>query len=272
MAAGAGVRPAPRWLKALAEPLNAAQLRRLEEHRYTAAGVSLLEPPLQLYWTWLLQWIPLWMAPNSITLLGLAINLLTTLLLISYCPTVTEEVGPPPARGPPTALPRSPAAPARAELAPPRVRLWRRPESPPRGRASRGRGGANPASAPAPQSPRPFPGPPEGCHAATRSHVHPEPPPDGGGAVKVTAQSRVHPHSPSGGGRAVSATGSGSRLPAWPPPHPAPSGSFAHWALNTPSSVPPGSGDCGWVGQARDALWTLLYSAVRFSKVALVIL
>ncbi|KAK2102445.1 hypothetical protein P7K49_020112 [Saguinus oedipus] len=94
MAAGAGVKPAPRWLRALGEPLSAAQLRRLEEHRYSAAGVSLLEPPLQLYWTWLLQWIPLWMAPNSITLLGLAVNMLTTLVLISYCPTATEEPGP----------------------------------------------------------------------------------------------------------------------------------------------------------------------------------
>ncbi|XP_074182319.1 cholinephosphotransferase 1 isoform X2 [Rhinolophus sinicus] len=91
MAAGAGARPAPRWLRALAEPLSAAQLRRLEEHRYSAAGISLFEPPLQLYWTWLLQWVPLWIAPNSITLLGLAVNLLTTLVLISYCPTITEE-------------------------------------------------------------------------------------------------------------------------------------------------------------------------------------
>lgn len=93
MAAGAGARPAPRWVKALGEPLSAAQLRRLEEHRYSAVGESLLEPPLQLYWTWLLQWIPLWMAPNTITLIGLAINLVTTLVLIFYCPTVTEEVG-----------------------------------------------------------------------------------------------------------------------------------------------------------------------------------
>ncbi|EDL21482.1 choline phosphotransferase 1, isoform CRA_d [Mus musculus] len=91
MAAGAGARPAPRWVKALGEPLSAAQLRRLEEHRYTAVGESLFEPPLQLYWTWLLQWIPLWMAPNTITLIGLAINLVTTLVLIFYCPTVTEE-------------------------------------------------------------------------------------------------------------------------------------------------------------------------------------
>ncbi|XP_048949998.1 cholinephosphotransferase 1 isoform X3 [Canis lupus baileyi] len=91
MAAGAGARPGLRWPRALAEPLSAAQLRRLEEHRYCAAGVSLLEPPLQVYWTWLLRWVPLWVAPNSITLLGLAVNLFTTLALISYCPTATEE-------------------------------------------------------------------------------------------------------------------------------------------------------------------------------------
>lgn len=134
MAAGAGARPAPRWLKALAEPLSAAQLRRLEEHRYSAAGVSLLEPPLQVYWTWLLQWIPLWMAPNSITLLGLAINLLTTLVLISYCPTATEEVGPtsrPAAEeGPPTAVPGAPIPrPSPARDAPP-SRSWRCPGEP----------------------------------------------------------------------------------------------------------------------------------------------
>lgn len=120
MAAGAWARPAPRWLKALGEPLSAAQLRRLEEHRYSVAGVSLLEPPLQLYWTWLLQWIPLWMAPNSITLLGLAINLLTTLLLISYCPTVTEEVGPAARPRTPNCSPPEPRVPgpSRARPAP----------------------------------------------------------------------------------------------------------------------------------------------------------
>lgn len=124
MAAGAGARPAPRWLKALGEPLSAAQLRRLEEHRYSAAGVSLFEPPLQLYWTWLLQWVPLWLAPNSITLLGLAVNLLTTLVLIAYCPTITEEVGPAPrpllGRGvrTPNCCPEEPRVPRR----------WRRPE------------------------------------------------------------------------------------------------------------------------------------------------
>lgn len=94
-AAGAGPRAAPGWARALVEPLSAAQLRRLDEHRYSAAGVSLLEPPLQRYWTWLLRWVPLWVAPNTITLLGLALNLATTLVLVALCPTATEEVGGP---------------------------------------------------------------------------------------------------------------------------------------------------------------------------------
>lgn len=276
MAAGAGARPAPRWLKALTEPLSAAQLRRLEEHRYTAAGVSLLEPPLQLYWTWLLQWIPLWMAPNSITLLGLAINMLTTLVLISYCPTVTEEVGladrPPPAG--PQLLPTLSRTPAQ-------VRPWRLPgrRTPPtraRGRAARVRGGVDTASTSAPRPPRAFSALPGDYHAPTQSRVYPQPPPDGGGALKVTAQSRPPP------GRRTGCLGHCERGACLSGRRPIlrqvgggggqAVGDFAHWSLNTPSSVPPGLRACGLVDQARNALWTLLYLTVCFSKAVLVIL
>lgn len=74
------------------EPLSAAQLKRLEEHKYSASGRSLLEPPLQIYWNWLVQQIPLWVAPNTLTIVGLLINVLTTAVLVFYCPTATEEV------------------------------------------------------------------------------------------------------------------------------------------------------------------------------------
>lgn len=76
------------------EPLSAAQLKRLEEHKYSASGRSLLEPPLQIYWNWLVQQIPLWVAPNTLTVVGLLINVLTTAVLVFYCPTATEEVSP----------------------------------------------------------------------------------------------------------------------------------------------------------------------------------
>ncbi|XP_001373276.2 cholinephosphotransferase 1 [Monodelphis domestica] len=77
--------------KATASPLSLVQLRRLEEHRYSSEGSSLFEPVLQPFWSWLVELVPLWLAPNAITLLGLLLNLLSSLLLVFYCPTVLEE-------------------------------------------------------------------------------------------------------------------------------------------------------------------------------------
>ncbi|XP_066561568.1 cholinephosphotransferase 1 isoform X2 [Amia ocellicauda] len=73
------------------EPLTAAQLKRLEEHKYSASGRSLFEPPFQLYWNWLVQQIPTWVAPNTLTITGLVINIVTTVILVFYCPSATEE-------------------------------------------------------------------------------------------------------------------------------------------------------------------------------------
>ncbi|TRY57855.1 hypothetical protein DNTS_017653 [Danionella cerebrum] len=74
------------------EPLSAAQLKRLEEHKYSAAGRSLLEPPCQIYWNWLVQQTPTWVAPNTLTITGLLVNIVTTVILVYYSPTATEEV------------------------------------------------------------------------------------------------------------------------------------------------------------------------------------
>ncbi|XP_068801131.1 cholinephosphotransferase 1 isoform X2 [Struthio camelus] len=76
---------------ALPAPLSPAQLKRLEQHRYSAAGCSLLEPSLQPYWAWLVEQVPLWLAPNAITLGGLLLNCLTALPLIACCPSATEQ-------------------------------------------------------------------------------------------------------------------------------------------------------------------------------------
>ncbi|XP_010564588.1 PREDICTED: cholinephosphotransferase 1 isoform X2 [Haliaeetus leucocephalus] len=80
---------AVRW--ALPTPLSPAQLKRLEQHRYSAAGRSLLEPWLQPYWAWLVERVPLGLAPNAITLGGLLLNCLTALPLIACCPSATEQ-------------------------------------------------------------------------------------------------------------------------------------------------------------------------------------
>ena len=73
-------------------PLSRHQLKRLEEHRSQSAGRSLLEPLMQGYWEWLVGRVPSWIAPNLITIIGLSINICTTVLLVFYCPTATEQV------------------------------------------------------------------------------------------------------------------------------------------------------------------------------------
>ncbi|XP_029429138.1 choline/ethanolaminephosphotransferase 1 isoform X2 [Rhinatrema bivittatum] len=72
-------------------PLTRHQLKRLEEHRYQSSGRSLLEPLMQGFWEWLVRRIPSWIAPNLITIIGLLINIVTTLILVYYCPTATEQ-------------------------------------------------------------------------------------------------------------------------------------------------------------------------------------
>ncbi|VDL77498.1 unnamed protein product [Nippostrongylus brasiliensis] len=68
------------------------ELFRLSEHRYSAVDTSWLsELGMKAYWEWAVEFYPLWLAPNLITLIGLAINLVSILILCHYCPTAREE-------------------------------------------------------------------------------------------------------------------------------------------------------------------------------------
>lgn len=71
--------------------LNERQLKRLSEHKYSAQCVSILDPCFQVYWRWLVEQLPMWLAPNTITISGLFINVATSLLLIWYCPQAKGE-------------------------------------------------------------------------------------------------------------------------------------------------------------------------------------
>lgn len=73
------------------EVLSPTQLKHLKEHQYSASGQSLIEPWFQVFWRWLIEQVPLTWAPNSITLLGLVINILTTLLLVFCSPDGATE-------------------------------------------------------------------------------------------------------------------------------------------------------------------------------------
>ncbi|XP_064600331.1 choline/ethanolaminephosphotransferase 1-like [Liolophura sinensis] len=71
--------------------LSTAQLKRLNEHKYSAEGVSILEPLMQKFWRWLVEQIPTTWAPNTITSVGLIINVVTTLILVLYSPDAKQE-------------------------------------------------------------------------------------------------------------------------------------------------------------------------------------
>ncbi|PVD33414.1 hypothetical protein C0Q70_04670 [Pomacea canaliculata] len=72
--------------------LSEQQLKRLSEHKYSAGGQSLLEPFLQPFWRWLVEQIPLWVAPNLLTIAGLVVNIVSTLIIIYYSPDAKSEV------------------------------------------------------------------------------------------------------------------------------------------------------------------------------------
>ncbi|XP_075164924.1 choline/ethanolaminephosphotransferase 1 bbc isoform X1 [Haematobia irritans] len=73
--------------------LSPQQLKKLSEHKYNCTNSSLMDPWLQPWWNWLVSKTPLWLAPNLITIVGLAVNILTTLILVAHAP---EGTAPPP--------------------------------------------------------------------------------------------------------------------------------------------------------------------------------
>lgn len=72
--------------------LTETQLRRLEEHRYSCSSTSLLDPLMQRWWCWLVEQCSLTLAPNLITITGLIINIVTSLILCYYSPDAKQEV------------------------------------------------------------------------------------------------------------------------------------------------------------------------------------
>ncbi|XP_015121616.1 choline/ethanolaminephosphotransferase 1 isoform X4 [Diachasma alloeum] len=71
--------------------LSPGQLKRLSEHKYSCTNASLLDAYLQPWWEWLVSKVPLWLAPNLITVVGLIINIATTLILVYYSPDAKAE-------------------------------------------------------------------------------------------------------------------------------------------------------------------------------------
>ena len=73
--------------------LSDSQLQRLADHKYSSGGRSVLEVVFQPFWSWLVTKMPMWLAPNLMTVSGLFVNVASSLLVVFYSPHATEPVG-----------------------------------------------------------------------------------------------------------------------------------------------------------------------------------
>ena len=73
-------------LRKMPAVLNNSQLKNLDEHKYSSGGSTLLDPIFQPFWRWLVEQMPLWLAPNLITIIGLGINVLSCTILCLFSP------------------------------------------------------------------------------------------------------------------------------------------------------------------------------------------
>ena len=72
--------------------LTEGQLKRLAEHKYSSSGNTLLDPFMQKFWNWFVLRIPESIAPNVLTITGLLINAIATLILIIHSPDARHDV------------------------------------------------------------------------------------------------------------------------------------------------------------------------------------
>lgn len=72
--------------------LNEKQLKRLKEHTYSSHGTTLLDSYMQHWWEWVVKHLPIWLAPNLMTLAGLIVVILSALLFMFYSPDAKRDI------------------------------------------------------------------------------------------------------------------------------------------------------------------------------------
>ena len=68
-----------------------SQLKRLKAHKYCSEGRSISEFLFQPFWNYVVTLMPLWLAPNLITILGLIVNVFSSALILVYSPKADSD-------------------------------------------------------------------------------------------------------------------------------------------------------------------------------------
>ena len=73
--------------------LSKQALINLKNYKYQASEYSPLETyVLQHWWNWIVNYLPMWLAPNLVTLSGLAILSFSNVLIYPYDLSMKEEL------------------------------------------------------------------------------------------------------------------------------------------------------------------------------------
>ncbi len=67
-------------------------LKALKEYKYVSGGYSVMDKVMNHWWEFFVKLIPLWVAPNLITLVGLFINMSGSAVYMYYDMSFSEPV------------------------------------------------------------------------------------------------------------------------------------------------------------------------------------
>jgi ethanolaminephosphotransferase len=73
--------------------LNEAGRRGLNAYKYQSGSVTPLDKLLNHFWEWAVTLVPLWVAPNLITLLGLMFNVVGCAAMVAFAPAMGACAG-----------------------------------------------------------------------------------------------------------------------------------------------------------------------------------
>lgn len=64
--------------------INEEGLESIKGHKYVSGGYSTIDNIMNKWWEFIVSCVPMWVAPNILTLLGLMCNLVAYAVMASY--------------------------------------------------------------------------------------------------------------------------------------------------------------------------------------------
>lgn len=74
--------------------LSERALSQVAAYKYISGPSTPLDRLMNHWWNWSVELLPLWLAPNLVTLLGLLFMVAAAILVVFYSPNLTDPLSP----------------------------------------------------------------------------------------------------------------------------------------------------------------------------------